>query len=229
MKLYRLLNKLGMFFVWGIVFPLTLFIAALPVSLNFLYKLETDANVNAQVNHNLLNKQEVTYSSLTSGSKVLGIANKSTGSVKFKTSDYRGVVLDEFFRRNESPLFGLGHKFVEACDRYNAPFDCTTLPAIGYVETRLCTLDLSHEQRNCWGFGGSGPNRIWYKSYEDAIDMITDRLVNAYGPSYMTNPVSMQYTYCGPGCHAWGNGVQSIRYQINNLAIEMGYPPLIRN
>lgn len=226
MKVYYYFHKLARHSFWFIILPLVVLAAALPVSLPVFYQLEKSFGVSAQVIE--YNKSQPTFDSLPSSSMVFSKPQMHTSGLVLGDTDYRAIVLDEYFKRNDSPLYGYGEEFVRACKKYKAPYDCTTLPAIAYVETRLCTLDLSHAQRNCWGFGGSGPNRIWFKDYKDAIDLITDRLVNAYGPSYMTNPESMQHTYCGPHCNVWGPAVQQMRYSINNLAIEMGYPPLIR-
>lgn len=222
MSYYRL-SKAVHFVFWLIVLPVFILVSILPVALPIVYSLEAEV-----VNNNIaIQSKHLDVKSLSQAKTKVDIV-RFESQLDSGTSDYRAIVLDEYFKRNNSPLLGYGQVFVDACNRYNAPYDCSTLPAIAYVETRLCTLDLSAAQRNCWGFGGSGPNRIWYKTYDDAIDMITDRLVNAYGPSYMVDPSSMQKTYCGQHCNSWGPAVQQQRYAINRLAIEMGYPPLIR-
>ncbi|KXK27273.1 MAG: hypothetical protein TR69_WS6001000147 [candidate division WS6 bacterium OLB20] len=232
MKLYVLAHSfMRRYFsglLWYCVVPGAVFLLTLPFVVPAIYYLEKQATVRAD--HQTYEAQQFTFGRATQiPQEVQKNRLTAVGGGNIADTDYRAIVLDEFFRRNDSPLYGYGKVFVEKCDQYGAPFDCTTLPAIAWVETRLCGYSFSHDQRNCWGFGGSGPNRIWFDDYEDAIDLITDRLVNAYGPQYMTNPESMQHVYCGPHCNSWGPGVQSMRYTISNLAVEMGYPPLIRD
>lgn len=223
-----LIRRYAWNFFWFVILPAIIFLASLPIFIPIIYELEKQMNVQADeynfqirqyeffaANENTINQRQPS---------VKGLATVNSTSI-----DYRAVVLDEFFRRNDSPLYGYGKVFVEKCNQYNAPYDCTTLPAIAWVETRLCGYSFSHEQRNCWGFGGSNENRIYFKDYEEAIDLITNRLVNAYGPYYMVNPSSMQKVYCGPHCESWGPGVQFMRYQISKLSEELGYPPLIRD
>ncbi len=151
---------------------------------------------------------------------------RRSGQASIVGVDYRAVVLDEYFRRNNSPLYGLGKEFVNACDAYGAPEDCTTIAAIAYVETGLCTYRPSQLQKNCWGFGGAGENRIHFSSYSEAITYVTSKVVKGYGGEYMQNPEWMARTYCGAHCNKWGAGVQQQRNVINNLALELGYKEL---
>ncbi len=226
MKFYIAIYKIWKFCFWIILLPGVMLLISLPLLLKVLYNLETNINsgiVNSQSELNIKGVKQASLDSSNYATKkalVMGISTSVT--------DYRSIVLDEFFKRNNSVLYGSGKDFVASCDKYNAPFDCTTLPAIGFVETRLCDTISAKAQYNCWGFGGSGKNRITFKSFADAIDTITGRLVNAYGTKYMLNPKLMQSTYCGPNCTTWGDGVQTTRYQINTLAQQMGFPALIK-
>ena len=142
--------------------------------------------------------------------------------------DYRIKVLDTYFERNKSPLTGYGKYFVKACDKHSAPRDCTLLPAIGYIETRLCTLALSDRQKNCWGWGGAGSNRVIFPDYETSIDHITKQLmsISFYGTRFFNDPTSAQLYYCGQHCNKWGGYVQDSRNDINRLSVELGYPKL---
>ncbi len=149
-------------------------------------------------------------------------------SFQIYKTDYRALVIDYYLEINDSPLAGLGRKFVESCDKYGAPADCTVVVGIAKAETDLCRYGPSQQQKNCWGFGGSGPNRYIFKTYSDGIDLVTDRLVNGYGPYYMINPNAMEMTYCGnrPSCATWGEKVQSAMNELNSLSIQLGYTPL---
>jgi hypothetical protein len=191
-----------------------------------LYYLESNININvfAESNRSIAYYKSQ-YPEINVSYEQFSVLDSS--SIEINLKDYRAIVLDEYFKRNNSPLYGLGKNFVEACDKYNAPKDCTTLPAIGFVETGLCTYKPSQGQKNCWGWGGSGPNRIIFDDYPQAIDTITRRLVAGYGNNFISQPIRMQYIYCGPNCHSWGNGVEQQRKVMNNIAKELGYPPML--
>lgn len=142
--------------------------------------------------------------------------------------DFRIKVLDTYFERGKSPLQGYGKDFLKACEKYGAPYDCTLLPAIGYIETRNCTLAASDRQKNCWGWGGAGENRVIFKDYPTAIDHVTQKLMTIpfYKTEFFNDPVYAQYYYCGQHCDKWGTYVQQARQDINNLSVELGYRKL---
>lgn len=160
--------------------------------------------------------------------KTVGLNSNEGVVIVNNDFDYRIKVLDEYFVRNKSPLAGYGKYFFKACEKYGAPEDCTLLPAIGYIETRLCTLALSDKQKNCWGWGGAGENRVIFPDYETAIDEITKKLMTIpfYGTKFFNDPVYGQFYYCGKHCDKYGTYVQQAREDINKLAEEMGYPKL---
>lgn len=131
------------------------------------------------------------------------------GQVKIERSDIQGYLFDEYLRAQKSPLAGHGDDFVQACRLYGAPKDCTLLLAIAKVETNFCKTDISAIQHNCWGFGGSPPNRIIYGSFPEAIDSITSRLMSGYGTRFFEDPRYGGLTYCGAHCVNWGKYVLS--------------------
>ncbi|MCS7317381.1 MAG: hypothetical protein NZZ41_03550 [Candidatus Dojkabacteria bacterium] len=149
-------------------------------------------------------------------------------NINFVLKDFRAYVLDEYFRINQSPLYGMGEYIVEICDRYNAPRDCMILPAIAWAETNLCKSPWSASIYNCWGFGGPGENRFRYNSFYESIERVYYSLVFLYGRYYILNPREMQSTFCGRGdeCTYWANNVLFAQYQINNLSISLGFPSL---
>lgn len=151
---------------------------------------------------------------------------KQSPYLNLEYRDYRAFVLDKYFAIYNSPLMGYGSQFVTACDKFKAPKDCTLVASIAFVETKLCTQGLSLAQYNCWGWGGSNENRIWFKSFPDAIDTVTSKLVSGYA-GVINNPEAMQSTYCGPHCGSWGSSVTRERNRINNLAKNFNLPPLM--
>ena len=142
--------------------------------------------------------------------------------------DFRVKVFDTYFERGNSPLQGYGKDFLKACEKYGAPYDCTLLPAIGYIETRNCTLAASDRQKNCWGWGGAGENRVVFPDYPTAIDSVTQKLMTIpfYKTEFFNNPVYAQFYYCGAHCDKWGTYVQQARQDINNISVELGYRKL---
>lgn len=175
-----------------------------------------------------LREEQVDYANIGGFQQQNYVYEKPEIEMQIRQLDYRAFVFDQYFAKYNSPLEGHGQYFVDACEKYNAPNDCTTLPAIAFVETGLCTTDISDSQKNCWGWGGAPPNRIIFDDYDQAIDRITYGLVHDYGLEYLKDPVKMQYTYCGAHCDNWGRHVQSQRYEIDRLAKSLGYPALLQ-
>lgn len=165
---------------------------------------------------------DVSYMSDNPNTNNIPIPIVSTGASEI---DLRAYVLDEYFRANNSPLYGTGKIFAAACDRYGAPRDCTTVAAIARAETDLCKYLDSASYFNCWGFGGGGIYRIRFSNWEESINLVTERLVNSYGIRYMIDPSLMEQTFCGsePGCTGWGNRVKYFMYQISNYSKELGF------
>lgn len=151
------------------------------------------------------------------------IVSPNHARIEFTDYDYRARVLDLYFKKNGSPLYKHGGDFVAACDRYKAPSECTLLPAIAKVETDLCKTGISASQFNCWGYGGSGSNRIVYPNFETAIEQITKNLINGYSVRFFQDPEYGELTYCGAHCDKWGDHVKSAQVQIRQFAKSLGY------
>jgi hypothetical protein len=142
------------------------------------------------------------------------------------SNDIRINVLEKYFEG--SPLSGTANLFVEACDHFGAPKDCTTVAAIAKHETDLCRYYTSAQTHNCWGFGGPGVYRVKFNSFKEGIFKVTDVLVNQYGIEYMLDARKMEKVFCGPQdeCIGWGSRINFFMDQINKLSIQMGYPSL---
>jgi hypothetical protein len=155
------------------------------------------------------------------GSKIVSVSTQS------EIYDYRAHIFDSYFRENNSPLTGYGQYFVDACDKYGAPHDCLLMVAIAKAETDLCKTEGADLQKNCWGFGGSGPNRIVYPNYETSITEVTRRVMEGYGTRFFNDANNGKLYYCGQHCDRWGDVVNSYKYDINRFGIRLGYPSLI--
>lgn len=130
--------------------------------------------------------------------------------------DVRVLALEEFFRHYNSPLEKEADEFIKAAEKYHVD-NWQLLPAIGLAETKGCQTGISHQQRNCWGYGGSGENRWEFFSYAEAIDIITRLMKEGYSNAYL-DPKSIQGTYCGRTCDEWGwRWARGVNYYIVKL------------
>jgi hypothetical protein len=168
----------------------------------------------------LVQAESATYASHSD----IQVLNETISS-KVDYIDPRAYVLDEYFKANGSPLYGTGKIFVDACERYGAPGDCVTVAAIARNETDLCKYHTSAQYYNCWGFGGGGNDRITFSSWEESINLVTDRLANSYGYKYMLDPSLMERTFCGPdpACIGWGTRIKYFMSEIDQYPLSLGF------
>lgn len=160
---------------------------------------------------------------------ILGVQKRSQEN-KIRTDvgfiDLRVLTLEDFFNHYGSPLADSSDEFIEATERYDV-VNWQLLPAIAMAETIGCQTGFSYEQRNCWGWGGSEPNRWEFRSFAEAIDLITYRMIRGYGNNNM-NAKDIQSTYCGRTCMQWGwrwaQGVDYYARKINDFGEKYGLP-----
>lgn len=140
--------------------------------------------------------------------------------------DLRILALKDYFRYYNSPLEDYADDFILASEKYQMD-NWQLLPAIALAETLGCRTGISHAQRNCWGWGGSGSNRVEFPSYDVAIDFITYRMVKGYTNKYL-NAKDIQNTYCGQTCAKWGyrwaRGVNYYVIKINDFGEKYSLP-----
>jgi hypothetical protein len=219
-KLIHLLNNITFILILSFLFALV----AILVVIEYKNFVKSDKITN------IISDQYVDNNSQKVSPRIFNLIEYKDQNFSYEIdrTDFRAIVFDYYFDLNNSPLKGFGRIFVEKCEKYNAPQDCTILIAIAKVETDLCKYLPSQEQKNCWGFGGAGSNRYIFSTYTDAIDLINSRLVNGYGKYNMTHPNNMEVIYCGNDttCLTWGERVQEAMDELNNLSVSMGYMPL---
>lgn len=150
-----------------------------------------------------------------------------TFSSKFYNSNYRAYVFDMYFEKFDSPLVGHGQNFVDACESYGAPDDCLLMVAIAKAETNLCNTPGSDAQKNCWGFGGSGTNRIVWPNYETSINEVTRRVMEGYGTRFFNDANNGELFYCGAHCSKWGDVVNGYKAEINEFGVSLGFPSML--
>lgn len=170
---------------------------------------------------------EVSFGELAPTATSARVLGASTGeqylAPRTYSTSYQGYIFDQYFAQNGSPLYGHGDEFVKACQKYGAPKDCLLLPAIAKVETNLCKTDISAKQYNCWGWGGSGSNRILFSSFPESIDTITRRLMIGYGTRFFNDANYGGLTYCGAHCVNWGKHVESEKRRLTAFFRAYGY------
>ncbi len=217
------LNLIAAFFIFsGIVFFYDNLKSAYGSFITFAYE-DSDFEYEEVSLHFENSLQKVTISNNTNTAYV---PTKIYSNVK--TVDKRAYILDLYFKTNDSPLYGTGELFVMACDKYGAPKDCLTVVAIARNETNLCKYHNSAQMHNCWGYGGGGTDRWTFSSFPEAIDIVTNLLVNSYGYEYMVDPSKMEKVFCGPTpeCAGWGNNIKYFMAQIDMFSEANGFGKL---
>ncbi len=134
-------------------------------------------------------------------------------------ADLRVLTLEDYFNHYKSPLSEYSDDFIEASEKYKID-NWQLLPAIAIAETNGCQTGESFEQKNCWGWGGAGNNRVVFDSFEQAIDIISSRMIRTYGNDRM-NARDIQSTYCGTWCMRngwkWAKGINFYVFRINDF------------
>ncbi|MFW5702584.1 MAG: hypothetical protein ACOCXP_01310 [Candidatus Dojkabacteria bacterium] len=151
--------------------------------------------------------------------------NFSTSTPQATSANFQAYLFDQYLAG--SPLEGQGQTFIDACKEYGAPDDCLLLLGLSKVETNHCRTDISAQQFNCWGWGGSPPNRIEFNSFEEAIDTITRNLMRYYGTRFFENANNGALYYCGRHCVRYGDYVEGEKRRINQFLIENGHESVI--
>lgn len=141
-----------------------------------------------------------TYSEPRTSQYIYTYDKKTRSDVGFV--DLRVLTLEDFFGHYGSPLQQHSDEFIKSAERYGIK-NWQLLPAIGMAETRGCQTGTTHQQRNCWGWGGADPTRWIFASYPQAIDVISYNMINGYTNKYL-NAKDIQNTYCGLTCAQWG-------------------------
>lgn len=170
---------------------------------------------------------EEIYSSGNAG-KVKGVYSKQSNSYissDVGLVDLRVLTLEDYFNHYGSELVNYADDFIKACEKYNVE-NWQLMPAIAIAETNGCQTGISYKQKNCWGWGGAGKNRVVFDNFEQAIDRITFKMIEGYGNERM-NAKDIQSTYCGIKCMDWGGwkwakGVNYYVYRINDFGEKYG-------
>lgn len=126
----------------------------------------------------------------------------------------RVEVLEEFFKRYNSPLSAYANHIVEQADRYS--IDWRLIPAIAMQESTLCKK-IPKDSYNCWGFGIYNGKITRFSDYKEAIEVVTKTLAQDYKEDRgLENPYEIVTRYT-PGSTTWADKVTLVMTRIEEL------------
>ncbi|HOD01305.1 MAG TPA: hypothetical protein PKH50_01125 [bacterium] len=113
--------------------------------------------------------------------------------------------LEEFFQEQKSPLVENADTFVDTADKYN--LDYRLLPAIACMESS-CGKKIIPNSYNPFGWGIYGKNAIYFKSFDEAIEIVGRELSEKYVEKGLDTPEKIAPVYTPPNPINWRNGVK---------------------
>ena len=124
-----------------------------------------------------------------------------------KTNDGRGVIVDNFLRKNGSPMVGMGSTFVFVADKYG--IDWKLLPAIAFQESNL-GKKIPKGSYNAWGWAVySGTlSGVRFDSWEHAIETVAKGIKERYISQGLTTPEAIMTRYTPGSDGSWAYAVR---------------------
>lgn len=141
------------------------------------------------------------YNAYTATPEILGVS-----SAMIVAKDGRISLVDNFFKKYASPMFGLGKDIVEAADRNKIPFGY--LPAIAQCEGNLGKT-IPNNSFNTWGWGIYGNTMTKFNSWQDAIETVSKGLRTQYFDLGLNTPEKIMPKYTPPSQGSWANCVNT--------------------
>lgn len=136
-----------------------------------------------------------------------------------KSRKERIEALEGFFGELGSPLKANSETFIDVADKYN--FDYKLLPAIACMESS-CGKQLIEGSYNPFGWGIYGNNAIYFKSYDEAIEIVAKGIKENYLSKGLTTPEKIAPVYTPPNYVNWRNGVTYFINKIDSYKVEAG-------
>ncbi len=118
--------------------------------------------------------------------------------------DARPLILRNYFKYYDSPLFPLADYIVKISDQYS--FDFRLLPAIAMQESNLCKV-IPPDSHNCWGYGIYADKVVKFDSYEQGIKRVAQTIAEDYIAKGLTTPEKIMRRYTPPSDGSWADGV----------------------
>src|SRR3990167_1051654 len=120
--------------------------------------------------------------------------------------------LEKFFETYNSPLINHAGTFIEVADKYG--FDYKLLPSIACLES-TCARFLIPETYNPFGWGAG---KIYFKSYDEAIELVGKGLKDIYLSRGLDNAEKIAPVYNPPSPYTWTRGVNFFINKIEDVS-----------
>jgi len=121
-------------------------------------------------------------------------------SAQIVAADARDALIDNFFRRYNSPMTGLGVDIVTAADKYKLPFGL--LPAIAQCEGNVGKV-MPFDSYNPYGFGIYGDKVTRFSSWQEGIEIVSKTLRSDYYDLGLDTPEKIMGKYTPPSKGSW--------------------------
>ena len=129
-----------------------------------------------------------------------------------KKIDRRAKILSEYLRKFDSPLQNYAQDFVDAADKYE--IDWKLVIAISGVESTFGKFIPGGY--NGWGWGVYGTQTIYFASWKDAINTVSQGLKEKYIDKGLRDPYAMNAIYAES--KTWGSKVDHFLKDIQLFA-----------
>lgn len=133
-------------------------------------------------------------------------------SIQSGQLDNRAIILHDYFAKYDSPLQDQAQNFIDAADKYNV--DWKLVPAIAGTESTFGKQIPGGY--NGWGWGVYGDQAIYFKSWKDGIDTVTEGLREKYLDKGLVTPYQMNRVYAASPY--WGGHVDYFMKDIDIFA-----------
>jgi len=125
-------------------------------------------------------------------------------SAQVTASDARAAILRQYLTVYGSPLIPYAEKIVEVADRHG--MDYRLITAIAQQESNLCKI-IPYDSHNCWGWGITGSSTLYFDSYEQGIETVTQGLKENYIDKGYITPDEIMTKYTPHSNGSWARGV----------------------
>lgn len=132
--------------------------------------------------------------------------------IEGKEMDVRAIILRDYLATHNSPLQHNAQDFIDAADIYGV--DWKLVPAISGVESTFGKHIPGGY--NGWGWGVYGDQAIYFKSWREAIFIITKGLKNGYINKGLVTPTQMNRIYASSP--HWGRNVNFFLSEIEEFS-----------
>lgn len=130
------------------------------------------------------------------------------------STDARAKIIENFFKKHNSPLANYSQEFVAVADKYN--LDYKLLPSISMQESNGGKKVIK-DSNNPFGYGIYGKLVIKFNSWEEAIERVGRALKEDYLSQGLTTPAQIMTKYTPPSLAlggVWAKGVSSFMEEL---------------